>query len=278
MGDPRSAMPPDGHALGAGTREWLVPAAACPPLARLGIRLCGVSAARPGFAFARRGWDCGQVLVGCGGRGEVLVEGAWRTLEPGQAYLTPPGLPHAYRCPPGGAWTICWAILEAGDGRRWFPAGGAPAVRACDHRPLHDAIAQAHRELVGAHQEHVLALWTGLVAALVRRIIAPLQGDARLWRLWEAVDADLARPWSLADLARLAGVGPEQLRRRCRRDLGRSPVAHLAHLRLERARALLGAGAGPVADIARQVGYGDPFAFSAAFRRRFGRPPSACRP
>lgn len=265
---------PPAHEIGADTREWLVGPETCPALAGLRIRLCGVSAARPGFRFVRHAWENSQVLVGVAGTGRVLVDGAWRDLAPGQAYVTPAGALHAYHCPDGGAWTAAWAILIEDGGPRLVSAG-APLVASCDPRPIHDAIANLHRESVGRGEAPVLGLWAGLVSALVRRAIEPAAGDDRLWRLWEQVDADLGRPWTLGDLARLAGTGPEQLRRLCVRHHRASPVAHLAHLRLRRAAALLAAGGRSVAEVAAMVGYANPYAFSTAFRRQHGLPPSA---
>lgn len=265
------------HSIGAGTRESLVPAAGVPALAEHRIELCGISQATPEFRFVRHAWERSQVLVGCAGEGRVLVDGAWRPLPAGMAYITPAGALHAYHCPEGGAWTLCWAILDEGEGLPRLAASAGPLVVACDHRALHDAIANLHRELVGRGDAALMRQWADLVGALVGRALAPAAGDDRLWRLWEAVDADLARSWTLGDLARLAGLGPEQLRRLCLRHLGASPVAHLASLRLRRAAALLAAGGRGVGEVAALVGYGDAFAFSTAFRRHHGRPPSAFR-
>jgi AraC-like DNA-binding protein len=156
------------------------------------------------------------------------------------------------------------------------PAG--PAVVAGDARALHDAILNLHREGVGAAEPALLRQWGDLVAALVRRLLAPARTDARLGRLWEEVDADLSRPWTLADLARLAGLGGEQLRRLSLRQLGASPMHHLARLRMRRAASLLAAGGRTVAEVAAAVGYDNAFAFSTAFRRHHRVPPSQLLP
>lgn len=266
------------HSIGARTREWLVPAAACPALREARIQLCGVSAARHGFSFVRRHPERGQLLLALSAGGSALLDGAWRELRAGEGYLTPPGAPHAYRCLPGTAWLTAWAILaEADDAPRQVTAE-APTLVEADPRPLHDAVLNLHRETVGAGDPAHLRLWGELVAALVRRHLAPVATDRRLWRLWEEVDADLGRPWTLGDLARGAGVGSEQLRRLCRRHLGVSPMHHLARLRMRRAAALLATGGRRVGDVAAAVGYDNAFAFSTAFRRAMGRPPSQVLP
>lgn len=269
-----SPVLPAANLVGPDTRESLVAREACPALSEHRIRLCGVSETRHGFRFVRHAWDHSQVLVGCAGSGLVLVDGVWRELLPGQAYLCPAGALHAYVCPQAGAWTVAWAILVEDGSLPRLVTSPTAQVASCDHRPFHDAIANLHREAVGQAEPALLRQWADLVAILAHRILVPAAGDDRLWRLWEEVDADLGRDWTLADLARVAGLGPEQLRRLCQRHLGASPVAHLAHLRLRRAAALLAAGGRSVGEVAEMVGYANPYAFSTAFRRRHGIPPS----
>lgn len=263
------------HRIGADTREWLVSAKDAPALAEAGIPLCGVSQARPGFRFVRHGWDRGQLLMALTPGGDCLVDGAWRALAPGEGYLTPPGASHAYHCRPGGEWLVAWAML---DPAAFVLAPAGPAVVAGDARALHDAILNLHREGVGPAETVLVRQWGDLVAALVRRLLAPARTDPRLGRLWEEVDADLARPWTLADFARLAGLGGEQLRRLSLRQLGASPMQHLARLRMRRAASLLAAGGRTVAEVAAAVGYDNAFAFSTAFRRHHRVPPSQLLP
>jgi AraC-like DNA-binding protein len=262
------------HSVGLQTREWVVAGKSVPALAAAGIELCGVSAARPGFTFVRHAWERSQLLLALSPGGCCLVDGAWRNLAAGEGYLTPPGATHAYRCRPGAEWLLAWTILvEPEDGARQVTAD-RPAIVSGDARPLHDAILNLHRETLGAADPLLTRLWADVVVALVARQLAPVRADRRLWRLWEEVDADLGRPWTLGDLARRAGLGGEQLRRLCVRHLGASPKLHLTRLRMRRAAAILGSGGRSVAEVARAVGYDNAFAFSTAFRRHHGVPPS----
>ena len=262
------------HSVGPQTREWLVAGKSVPALAEAGIELCGVSAARPGFTFVRHAWEHSQLLLSLSPGGSCLVDGAWHDLAAGEGYLTPPGATHAYRCTPGATWLLAWAILVEPERTPRRVTAPGPAVVAGDARPLHDAILNLHRETLGAADPVLLRLWADVVVALVARQLAPVRADQRLWRLWEEVDADLGRPWTLGDLARHAELGAEQLRRLCVRHLGASPKLHLTRLRMRRAAAILGTGGRSVAEVARAVGYDNAFAFSTAFRRHHGVPPS----
>ena len=57
--------------------------------------------------------------------------------------------------------------------------------------------------------------------------------------LMQKLSAQLNQHWPLNALATEAGCNPENLRRSCQEDLGRSPMAHLKYLRMHRATELL---------------------------------------
>ena len=74
-----------------------------------------------------------------------------------------------------------------------------------------------------------------------------------------------------------AFASPSTLLRHFRGDTGTSPHAYVKARRLEEARRLLEADGTPVGDVATLVGYENFAAFSTAFKRRFGAPPSSFR-
>ncbi|OLR92268.1 AraC family transcriptional regulator [Actinokineospora bangkokensis] len=90
--------------------------------------------------------------------------------------------------------------------------------------------------------------------------------------------ADPAAPWTVAALARRAGVSRSTLAKRFTDLVGEPPLTHLAHRRMALAADLLVERPGAtVADVARAVGYADAFGFSAAFKRVRGTTPSGHR-
>jgi AraC-type DNA-binding domain-containing proteins len=82
-----------------------------------------------------------------------------------------------------------------------------------------------------------------------------------------------ARPWTVASLAAAVGVSRAGLARRFTALVGEPPMTYLANWRLTLAADLLREPDTTVAAVARQVGYGSPFALSTAFKRRFGVAP-----
>jgi len=155
-----------------------------------------------------------------------------------------------------------------------------------DGGPLALSIEGLHREAMRGLSDRragtdpaLLEDWAGLVHGYARRVAATAgDGDRRLRRLWDAVAADPAHPWDMACLAANVDLSTEHLRRLCQAELGVSPMRHVAALRMRHAASLLSSGFYTVEEVAEQVGYNNPFAFSTAFRRCMGAPPSTYRP
>jgi AraC family transcriptional regulator len=100
----------------------------------------------------------------------------------------------------------------------------------------------------------------------------------RLREILDLVQESLDEP-ELAgeDLARRAYLSRFHFDRLVRSALGESPGAFRRRLLLERAAHQLAAGKDAVIDIALSAGYGGPEAFSRAFSRAYGLPPSTYR-
>ena len=261
------------HIIGAETREWLISAPLCPALGPHGILLVGLTDAGPGFRFVRTAPRWSQLLVCTAGWGWVWLDGQWTRCDAGMAYLTPAGVLHAYQADPDARWEIGW--VQSSDD--WLRLADAPRLLPVDAGPLTAALTGLRREAQGAADPALLRPWAFLVAAYARRMVRPETGDARLRRLWETVGAELGRSWTVEALAALVGVSGEHLRRLCRRHLGRSPMSHVAALRMRQAMALLASESYTIETVAQQVGYDNPFAFSAAFKRHQGISPSEYR-
>jgi AraC-like DNA-binding protein len=91
------------------------------------------------------------------------------------------------------------------------------------------------------------------------------------------IEANLFSALELSAIARHAFASPSTLLRHFRADLGRSPHAYVTTRRLEEARRLIEGSTRPIGEVALLVGYENFAAFTTAFKRRFGAPPSALR-
>jgi AraC-like DNA-binding protein len=83
-----------------------------------------------------------------------------------------------------------------------------------------------------------------------------------------------AQPWSVASLASAARSSRATFARRFHELVGQSPITYLTSWRLTLAADLLAESDETLDAVARQVGYGDAFALSTAFKRVRGISPS----
>ncbi|MBB5916355.1 AraC-like DNA-binding protein [Nocardia transvalensis] len=126
-----------------------------------------------------------------------------------------------------------------------------------------------------------------LLAHTLRAWLAGAEPDSPGWhaalrdpivaRILHAIHSSPGHPWTADSLAAHASVSRATLYRRFTALFGESPLSYLTGRRMTLAADLLARGE-TVAGVARKVGYRNPFAFSTAFRRHHGRPPSELRP
>lgn len=265
------------HSIGARTRERIVTDAQCPAFSSHGMLSAGISDAVDGFKWLRPNPDFSLLMVCSDGSGEALVDGRMRRFASGMAYVAPPRIGHAYQALRRGQWRVCWLIYKDPPNKQPAVAAPAPVLTRIDPRPFHDCLAGLYRESIGAAEPAMLRLWAELLHAIAMRAVRRWRGDDRLWQLWESVDAALDYPWTLEALAEHANMSGENIRRLCLKQLRRSPMDHVAFLRMRRACTLLSNTPEKIETIARNVGYENIFSFSAAFKRRIGLPPSRYR-
>ncbi|MEV5537070.1 AraC family transcriptional regulator [Saccharopolyspora shandongensis] len=92
-----------------------------------------------------------------------------------------------------------------------------------------------------------------------------------------ALHRELDRPWTLDELAGRSGLSRATLTRRFTSTMGEPPFGYLRRQRMELAARRLRESDDSLTAIAKRVGYTSEFAFSRAFSRTFGIPPSHYR-
>ncbi|MBT0962537.1 AraC family transcriptional regulator [Denitromonas iodatirespirans] len=98
--------------------------------------------------------------------------------------------------------------------------------------------------------------------------------DPRLARAITAMHEKPAHPWSLEQLADLAGMSRARFVVNFRDTLGETPHAYLTDWRLSIAQNRMRAGR-PLKQVAAEVGYPNVAALARVFTRRFGKSPTA---
>ena len=133
----------------------------------------------------------------------------------------------------------------------------------------------------GGRQAALDRLFDYLLILIVRHVVGSgmitggvLAGlaDPRLAKALTAVHEAPKRPWSLEDLANLAGMSRTRFAAHFRAVVGKTPIDYLTLWRMTIARQLLAKG-NPVKSVANAVGYDSPAAFSRVFARVTGQPP-----
>ena len=101
--------------------------------------------------------------------------------------------------------------------------------------------------------------------------------DRYVGRALALVHGHPAEAWTVEKLGRRVGLSRSALAERFSAVMGEPIFAYLTRWRLQLAAEALRGSARPVGAIARDAGYESAGAFSAAFRRRFGKPPREWR-
>jgi AraC-like DNA-binding protein len=189
----------------------------------------------------RHAHDHAQVLFGVDGTLQLEVEGRATWVDASCGLVVPAGASHGY----AAVRTAQVLVLD-------LPAG--PAT----DRMRRFALPVGWRQRAPA-PEDLLATLLGAPTLAPRR---RLDLDALAAR----IDADLARRWTVADLAAACCLSPQRLRARFAQALDLAPLDFVRARRLDRAEHLLHQGLSLEA-VALQVGYARASALSAALRR-----------
>jgi AraC-like DNA-binding protein len=122
---------------------------------------------------------------------------------------------------------------------------------------------------------------------VVRRYLETLPADRTDWlaglrdpfvgRALTAFHRNPARAWTIESLARNAGLSRSGLAERFTQFVGQPPMQYLTSWRMQLAANQLLSGMESVAAIASRVGYESEAAFSRAFKKAVGTPPSQWR-
>jgi len=122
---------------------------------------------------------------------------------------------------------------------------------------------------------------------VIRRHLESLPADRTNWlsglrdpyvgRALTALHADPARDWTLEALAAEAALSRSAFAERFNEYVGHPPMQYLANWRMQLATSYLRNGTESIASVANRVGYDSEAAFSRAFKKAVGTPPSEWR-
>jgi AraC family transcriptional regulator of arabinose operon len=266
-----------------------ISSAATPPP---GLLLAGHFSEQPGYHVRRaagtRDW---LITYTCAGEGRYLHAAGARICRAGDLLLLAPGAPHDYAAAAGAQpWDFYWAhftprtawapwlrLPEAGPGLHALSIADLDIrqrmIQACE-RMLRDSrgLGLLQQELALNALEELLIL-----AAQQHMPAGARQLDQRVERVLRRMSEDFSARLSIADLAGMVALSPSRLAHLFKAQVG-EPIAELhTKLRLRQAARLLELTSRSVGEIAQDVGFQSPFAFSRQFKVYYGVSPTAYR-
>jgi AraC-like DNA-binding protein len=231
----------------------------------------------PGMRLEQRGrpplrLEAGDVVVFRGGGISESWNGGFRCSEElgGGETLAACFAPHRFAVPDAN---VGPAVLHLGDksqGRTATVASLVALIRAegekrASSRPLLERL----------FETLLVAIADGLAPAAVRAVSR--REDARIARALSALHARFDEAWTVARMAKCAGLSRAAFARRFVLATRVAPIAYLARVRIDVAKSLLQTTDDPVSKIGIRVGYRSEYAFNRAFKRMVGLPPGVFR-
>jgi AraC-like DNA-binding protein len=219
------------------------------------------------------------------GRGRFRAAGVDREVGPGSVFQRIPGRRHSSDIDPASGWVECYVAVGPRLCHALAAAGLIDERRLVIDRGLDPFLAgricSGITSLGGTADEDLPRELGRLLATLADLLAAPAgtaEGDAGIVSsARQRLGADLDVELSPRRVARDLGCGYERFRKLFQRATGQSPARYRMRRRIDRARELLLDPEASVAEVARAVGFADPFLFSARFRAHTGTSPSAFR-
>ena len=258
-------------------RPWVLSGVRCKELGLFEIAHLGVAEMLAPYEVVRAN-QSGAFFMAClSGQGQVWVDGRWRTIAAGQACLQPAGIRNSFRIGRSKRWDFCWIRFAGGVRSNTIFRASSPVLADFDAEPLRAAITGLLAELKGVGVSRRSHQWIELTYDYVRSFAGSFRGDPRVQRLWDLVQGRLDFAWDTKSLARESGLSFEHLRRLCLKEIGRTPMNHLTHLRIQQAIRSISETDDKLAVIAHKVGFANGNSFSSAFKKSTGHAPSHFR-
>jgi AraC family transcriptional regulator len=178
---------------------------------------------------------------------------------------------------------------SADHGERSFNSISVPAFTNVEDAFISGMVAEMAR--LNARDTTLDATYCDAMSWALAHYIAKRYGTKRpgpnvvVWKLapWQVrrvadyIDAHLAEPLRIAQLAEVVSVSPGYFHRAFKATVGKTPLAFINERRITRAMALLKSDLATMAAIALQVGFDNPSHFTRVFRQVTGVNPSEFR-
>ncbi len=252
--------------------------------------ITGRDTVAPGLNYRRpQGLDDPVLVYTFAGQGFMGPEGRKLEQLPGRITIVDPHRPLDQDVLPPRPWHRIWTIFAPR--AHWYGwmdwPQPLPGCRVLDIPPgslraqVHSCLNVMHGHAVSGVRSGPALAMNALEQAL---ILAGEAGpgvdsrqDPRLARALAFIGQGIGKRLTLQAIAAAAHVSAPHLSRLFRARLGQSVMAYVEHQRITRACQLLEMTSGPINQIAREVGFEDPFYFATRFRKAMKTSPGVFR-
>ncbi|MGK0186471.1 MAG: AraC-like DNA-binding protein [Verrucomicrobiales bacterium] len=233
------------------------------------------------YAIARSAPVFHLVVITLAGEGTVTHTGTndSQRLQPGDLWISPAGIAQNYRAT--DTWRIIFFHIDARHSAGSIPYETPSMGHSTYALQMESAMTWLIKESLSntsASQTASLAYAQIIRQCFDRELESLANPEYRLIRaqldgLWETINGNISRSWSVEEMARRMGLSSAQFRRIVTSQYGITPQEILIRLRIGRTKELLRRTSYSLEQIAEQVGYDSPFSLSRAFKKNTGTNP-----
>lgn len=220
-----------------------------------------------------------QVVFAVKGDMRIEVAGVEGCVDIGRAVVVPRHALHRFRSSVDGQFLVLDVAADQGDDAIVAMPGSAGSPFLSVGPQLRHLIDYALYRCSRGDAAHIAPEWTRLlVADATLGASGPGRPDPRaLSKACGVIEARLAEPILVSEIARHAGVSERSLLSLFRASRGITPHAYLMDRRVKRALALLQDTDRPISEIASHAGFADQSALTRWMRRLTGTTPARFR-
>ncbi len=272
------------HIIGQQCKEKFLMLSDNGPLARTGVILAGASYLKGKYHIGRIKSSFTLVLATIAGQGRLTLESNIISLKANDILIAPRNTSYMYELEKSKYWNIVWFHLTNKIGQ--FKANNE--IRIISSQSISTSLMHETQQLMSEIAEKAYLenearkAKESYISVLLRRLLASQQASSNeseniIRKVWDKIESNLNANWPLAKMATLAGYSSGHFNRLCKQYLGSSAIRYLTDLRLQYGYYLLSSSKLKLKSIAELCGYDNEFAFSVAFKRKFGYPPKTLR-
>ncbi|MCM3631320.1 AraC family transcriptional regulator [Paenibacillus glycanilyticus] len=212
-------------------------------------------------------------------------------LHAGQGFLIIPGTLVYYKADEHNPWTYSWVGLKGLHAKSLLQRAGMnpanPIFDASEHKEFFESVYDQFHHIFEDHRSGDLYSQSFLYQYMARLVACSKQQappphavntkEAYINKAVAFIENSYSLPISIQNIANFVGLDRTYLSGLFKAQFGVSLQAFLLRFRMNRAVELLHHQELTIGDIARSVGYTDPFLFSKMFKRVIGTSPRASR-